>query len=331
MVGNTMVFNMMIICLIKEIRPANYPLTPQGKGQFDWGVSDLQEEDMNDTKIANKTIEALEKKHDKPFFIACGFFHPHLPWYAPQKYFEMVPQKDIIRPEINENDLDDVPLIGKNLVKKGNFSTKVKELNLETSATQGYLASVAYSDAQVGRVLEALDKSPYKENTIVVLISDHGFHLGEKAHWTKGTLWEEATHCVMMFDVPGMTKPKGETNAYVSLQDLYPTMADLCKFEKPSHVDGKSLVTLLNKPSSTWKSTAYTAFSSTNISVRTEKFRYIRYLDNKEELYDCSIDPHEWNNEVNNAKYQTELEKLRTLVPPLSEMVIPVSSKKGKK
>ncbi|MCK5173661.1 MAG: sulfatase-like hydrolase/transferase, partial [Planctomycetes bacterium] len=191
-----------------------------------------------------------------------------------------------------------------------------------------YLATTAYADAQIGRVLDALDKSPYRDNTIVVFMTDHGFHLAEKSHWQKGTLWEEATHCLLMFRVPGLTKAGGKCERCVSLQDVYPTLAQLCEIEPPGYIDGRSLIPLLKKPDAKWKSTAISALYDRYVSIRTEQFRYTRYSDSEEEFYDCAKDPHEWTNQIGNPEYATEIRKLRASVPAISEMAPPMPSKK---
>jgi len=313
--------------------PPNAPLTPVGKGEQDWGSTHLREEEMHDTMYADAAIKQLQKKHDKPFLIACGLFHPHMPWYVPQKYFDMFPLDEVTTPELMENDLDDVPPLGRAVTAgKSKFVEQVLEHGLHKQGVQGYLATTAYADAQIGRVLDTLDKSPYRDNTIVVLMTDHGFHLGEKSHWQKGTLWEEATHCLLMFRVPGLTKAGGTSERFVSLQDVYPTLAELCGIDPPSYIDGHSLVPLLKKPDAEWKSTAISALYDRYISIRTEEFRYIRYLDDQEEFYNCAKDPHEWTNQIGNPEYATEIKKLRASVPTLSEMSPPMlSKKKGKK
>jgi arylsulfatase A-like enzyme len=252
-----------------------------------------------------------------------------MPWYVPQKYFDMFPLDEVTTPEILGNDLDDVPPLGKAVTAgKSKFVEKVLEHGLHKQGVQGYLATTAYADAQIGRVLDALDESPYRDNTVVVFMTDHGFHLGEKKHWQKGTLWEEATHCLLMFRVPGMTKAGGRSERCVSLQDVYPTLAETCGIGSPSYLDGRSLVPLLKKPDAEWKSTAISALYDRYISIRTEGFRYIRYCDDQEEFYDCDKDPHEWTNQMGNPEYATEINKLRASVPSLAEMSLPMPSKK---
>lgn len=312
--------------------PPNAPLTPVGRGEQDWGPTHLREDQMRDTTYADAAIKQLQRKHDRPFFLACGLFHPHMPWYVPQKYFDMFPLEEVTTPQIKADDLDDVPPLGRAVTAgKSRFVASVLEHGLHKQAVQAYLATTAYADAQMGRVLEALEKSPYRDNTIVVLISDHGFHLAEKSHWQKGTLWEEATHSLMMWRVPGMTRAGGVSERFVSLQDIYPTLAELCRIDPPEYVDGRSLAPLLKQPDAPWQSTAISALYDRYISIRTERFRYIRYNDDQEELYDCAEDPHEWVNQIGNVRYTNAIETLRSAVPALAEMALPVPSKKGRR
>ena len=317
----------------RDPSPPGSPLTEVGSGEQDWGPIHLAEEDMNDTQGANRAIAQLQRKHDKPFFIAYGSFNPHMPWYVPQKYFDMYPVDEIILPEIKKNDLNDVPELGRELtLGSGKFVDAVMEHDLLKEAVQGYLATTTYADTQMGRVLDALENSPYKDNTIVVFLSDHGFHLGEKHHWQKATLWEEATHTLMMMRVPGMTPDEGGVCLrFVSLQDIYPTLVELCGLQAPDYLDGRSLVPLLKNPNAEWKSTAITGLTSKQgpnwlpyITIRNEKGRYIRYKQGQEEFYDNSKDPHEWTNQIDNPDYAGIIQELRNAVPPISEMATPL-------
>ena len=173
----------------RDPAPPGAPLTPVGRGEQDWGPIHLAEADMNDTRNADATIAQLQREHDKPFFIAFGTFNPHMPWYVPQKYFDMFPMDEVTTPRLLKNDLDDVPPLGVAVTAgKRRFVDSVLEHGLHKDAVQAYLATTAYVDAQMGRVLDALDRSPHQDNTIVVFLSDHGFHLGEKHHWQKATL-----------------------------------------------------------------------------------------------------------------------------------------------
>jgi choline-sulfatase len=314
----------------RDPNPPGAPFLPFTRGEQDWGPTHLPEEKMNDTSYADAAIAQLQRKHDRPFFVACGLFHPHMPWYVPQKYFDLFPLDEVTTPEILPNDLDDVPPLGVKITAgKSKFVQQVLANGLHKQAVQAYLATTAYADAQLGRVLDALEQSPYRDNTIVVMLSDHGFHLGEKNHWQKSTLWEEATHCLLMFRVPGRTPAGGRCERFVSLQDVYPTLAELCGLKPPRPLEGRSLAPLLQQPDADWRSTAITAFSDRFISIRTEQFRYIRYRDDQEELYACSKDPHEWHNQAANPAYAAVLAELRAAVPPLAQMARSLPSKRG--
>lgn len=306
----------------RDPNPPGAPFLPFTRGEQDWGPTHLAEEEMNDSKYADAAIEQLAKKHDRPFLVACGVFHPHMPWYVPQKYFDMFPLDEVAIPPILASDLDDVPALGEAITKgKAKFVDQVMEHGVHKEGVRAYLAATAYADAQMGRVLDALERSKYRDNTIVMLMSDHGFHLGEKHHWQKSTLWEEATHCLLMFRVPGTTQAGGQCERFVSLQDVYRTLTDLCGLETPDYVAGRSLVPLLEQPNAAWESTAITAFGDSYITIRNEQFRYIRYRDGQEEFYDCSNDPHEWTNQISSPAFASAIESLRSKVPSLNEMV----------
>lgn len=279
----------------------------------DWGLTHLKETEMNDTLVADTAIEALRMPHDKkPFFIACGLFHPHMPWYVPKKYFDLYPLDEIVLPPIKEDDLDDVPESGRNLVS-GTYATALEHKQYR-KGVQAYLATTTYADAQMGRVLDALENSPHKDNTLVVLLSDHGFHVGEKHHWQKGTLWEEGTNVLLTFRVPGLTKPKQVCRRPVSLMDLYPTLAELAGLQAPDYVYGHSLVPLLKNAKAPRDHPVLTAYRE-HVSIRTDRHRLIRYADGSTELYDRAEDPAEWTNQTDNPKYQAIRNQLAKRLP----------------
>lgn len=305
----------------RDPRPPGAPVQSVGKGEQDWGPIHLAEEEMNDTGGANRAIATLEQEHDKPFFLVYGTFNPHMAWFVPQKYFDMFPIDEVRTPKLNTKDFDDIPPLGDDVVGgKRKFTQSVLDAGLHKSAVQAYLATTAYVDVQHGRVLDALARSPYKDKTIVIFISDHGFHLAEKDHWQKGTLWEEATNSMLLCRVPGMTKPGGVTERCVSLQDLYPTLLDLCDLPRPAHVDGKSLVPILKNPKVDWQSTAISYLYDQYASIRTAQLRYIRYKGGQQELYDHGEDPHEWTNEADNPEYAEALKRLASQLPATDEM-----------
>ena len=206
-----------------------------------WGSLDLPDEAMPDSMMVDYMIRQLNKEHDKPFYLGVGFQKPHMPWSVPKKYFDMYPLDEIPTPTVNENDLDDLGPQGRNVAGGHTHEYMLKTDNWK-KAIQGYLATCTYTDAQVGRLMEAFDKSAYKDNTIIVLWSDHGWHLGDKNHWKKFALWEETTHVPMLIVAPGITRPEQKCDRVVGSIDLYPTLLDLCGFEPNNTLDGQSLV-----------------------------------------------------------------------------------------
>lgn len=307
--------------------PPNAPFLNFTRGEQDWGVTHLKETEMNDTRYVDAAIERLNASHEKPFFIACGLFHPHMPWYIPQKYFDMYPLDEVVMPPYQKDDLGDIPPLGQSLTDgKSKFVQQVIENKVYKEGVRAYLATTTYADTQVGRLLKALENSDYKDNTIVVFASDHGFHLGEKNHWQKGTLWEEATHSLLMIRIPRITNPGSFCKRFVSLQNIYPTLNELCQLDVT--VSGRSLVPLLHDPDSEWNSTAISAYGNRYVSIRTKDFRYIRYQSDQEELYNYSSDPHAWTNIVKDPKYSQVLNSLRNRVPPFKQMSLPLIRKK---
>jgi arylsulfatase A-like enzyme len=282
---------------------------------FDWGAVDGDDDSMGDWKIANWAASELQKKHDKPFFLAPGFIRPHLPWYAPKKYFDMYPLESIVLPKVKEDDLDDIPQVGRHLATRSGDHKKVIEYGQWKQAVQGYLASITFTDACVGRVIDALDKSEYRDNTVVALWSDHGWHLGEKLHWRKFALWEEATRNPMMWVVPGMTKPGGQCHRTVDYMNIYPTLVELCGLSRKDGLEGVSMAPLLKDPAAKWDRPALTTYQRGNHSVRSERWRYIRYHDGSEELYDHNSDEMEWNNLAGRPEHAKVKQELARWLP----------------
>jgi arylsulfatase A-like enzyme len=278
---------------VPEKRPANgMPRT----AHFDWSPLDVPDSEMGDSKTADWAIGELNKKHDKPFFLACGFYRPHLPWYVPRKYFDLYPADKIALPNVKDDDLDDVPTVGRNYATRSGDHKKVIEHGQWRKAVQGYLASISFADACVGRVIDALEKSAHARNTIVVLWSDHGWSLGEKLHWRKFALWEEATRNVLIMSAPGVTNPGTKCDRTIDSIHIYPTMNELCGLKPKSDLEGKSFAALLKNPAGKWDMPAITTYERNNHSVRSERWRYIRYRDGGEELYDHINDELEWTN-----------------------------------
>jgi arylsulfatase A-like enzyme len=188
---------------------------------------------------------------------------------------------------------------------------------------QGYLAAIAYLDMNVGRVLDAFEKSPTRTNTIVVFWGDHGWHLGEKEHWRKFALWEESTRAPLIWIAPGVTKPGGVSDRPVDFMSIYPTLCDLAGVAKPDYVEGNSLRPLLTNPKAAWTNAAITTYRRNNHAIRTERWRYIRYSDGGEELYDHTKDEFEWNNLANSAEFEPVKKELAARLPAINKPGIP--------
>ncbi len=277
--------------------PSGRPLNGiKNAAHFDWGPVAVSDGAMGDAKVVDWAETFLRKKHDAPFFLAVGLYRPHLPWYVPEKYFAAHPPETVTLPRVPEDDLEDVPAAGRKMARPRGDHRRVTQTNNWRRAVSGYLASVAFADAMVGRLLAALDASEYGKNTIIVLWGDHGWHLGEKEHWRKFALWEEATRVPLIVAAPGVTTAGTRCARTVSLLDLYPTLLDLAGIAPLVELEGRSLVPLLRNVEAKWDRPVVTTHGRGNHAVRSERWRYIRYADGSEELYDHDGDPGEWRN-----------------------------------
>ena len=282
----------------------NMPAFENMYGDFDWSPIDMEDEETGDFQSVDWVIRQLEREHDRPFFLAAGIYRPHVPWYVPRKYFDMFPLESVELPRILESDLEDIGERGRDLAYRGgNYHRHILEAGQWRKAVQGYLASIAYADAMVGRLLDALEASPHADNTIVVLWSDHGWQLGEKQHWRKFALWDNVARVVLMIRspegigaLPGGSADGGRSPGITSLMDVFPTLVDLAGLPEKDGLDGRSLVPLLKNPAAEWDHHAITTYDFSEYSIRTERWRYIRYIDGSEELYDHHNDPEEWTN-----------------------------------
>lgn len=273
------------------------------------------ESDHPDNVTAEYAMEQLARNYEKPFFMAYGLYKPHNPWTAPKRFFDMYPLDKVELPPVLEADWDDLPPIAKEWAEDPVDFEHLKKNGQWKAVVRSYLACISFMDWNLGRILDALEKSRYTENTIVCLFADNGFHLGEKKHFTKFALWEQTTHVMQMWRVPGLTNKGKECHRTVTLQDIYPTLNELCGFSSPKQkLDGRSLAALLKNPEAVWNYPALTTFKEGNQSIRTEKFRYIRYNDGEEELYDEEADPREWKNLAKEPGRKALLDSFRKLL-----------------
>ncbi|MEO6477607.1 sulfatase-like hydrolase/transferase [Luteolibacter sp.] len=278
------------------------PAVPSGQSDGVGGIKfaplDCKDEELEDWRIVNYTIDQLGKSHDKPLFLACGIHKPHLPWNVPRKYYDMHPLDQIVLPPhlAPGVDLSDVPPFGRKMALAIPDQAQIVKAGRWKDAVQGCLAAISYTDMLVGRLLDALDQSPMKDNTIICFWSDHGWNLGEKDHWRKFALWEETTRSPLLWVVPGVTSPGTVCERTVDLMSVYPTLCDLCGIDTPAHVQGTSIRTLLQTPAAPWDTPAVSTYTLNCHAVRDEGWRYIRYRNGDEELYDETADPNEWNN-----------------------------------
>ena len=278
---------------------------------FDWSGIDADASETADTRLAAWAGEYLSKKHNRPFFLAVGFYRPHLPWYAPQENFDLFPPDSTELPSTLDGDIDDVP---ESALRSFRDHENVTSHGEWQKAVAGYLACINYADTNVGRVLRALEEGPNADNTIIVVWSDHGWQLGEKRQWRKFTLWERSARVVMMMAGPGVPARNRKSGRTVELLDLYPTLVDLCGLPKRPELDGRSLRPLLANPDATWNKPAITSLAPNRASVRTERWRYSRYQDG-EELYDHSSDPMEWTNLASVPEHAATKARLAGLLP----------------
>ena len=287
--------------------------------QADWGpcLPGVTVDDHPDGITANWATKKLrEEKLQEPFFLGAGIFEPHLPNYAPQEYFDRFPLEKIELPEgFRENDLDDVPAAHARMAHNP-WLKRIRAMGQWKPAIQGYLACTAMVDDLIGQMIEALEKSKYADNTIIVLWSDHGFQLGEKERWSKYSLWERATRVNLIWVAPGVTRPGSTCNRPVNLLDIYPTLASLTGSKPPrNQLEGNDLTALMRNPTAAWSQTSLTTFGYKNYGVRSERHRYIVYADGSEELYDHANDKWEWNNLAADPRYAEVKLEMRKGLP----------------
>lgn len=299
-----------------QMRPPDEVIYPEGvdnenrpggmPGWWTWGPIDAPDEKMSDYHLVEWASYELNRFQKEPFFLAVGTWKPHDPWEIPQKYFDMYPLEDVVLPEVKENVLEDKFDHGRRYIHQW-----VLENDQWEKIVQSYAAAITFTDAMIGRLLDGLERSPYADNTIVILWSDHGMHMGEKENFEKFSLWELSTRVPFLIKAPGVTQPGSVSDQPVSLMDIYPTLVELTGFEIPDHLDGNSLVPLMHDPDTETEPVISSYRFSPNPNwhigplydpvightVRSKNYRYIYYTGiGLEELYDHQEDPNEWYN-----------------------------------
>lgn len=283
-------------------------------------IDNVEEQAFGDHLVADWAIEQLNRNFDKPLFLAVGLFRPHIPWEVPKRWFDLYPIDSIQLPEIQRGDLKDSHDHGRR-----HWHKWVEDNDQWSKLMQGYLASISYVDHQLNRILDGLESSPKAKNTIIVLWSDHGFHIGEKENWEKFALWNQTTRVPLFVSLPARYKKSGfssqaRTNQPVTLTDIYPTLCDLAMISTPNQCSGNSFVEQLRNPASVRSHPALTSFyfhreSEASHAISGTRFRYIQYGNGFEELYDLQNDPNEFINQIDNQNFTSIKNKLKNSIP----------------
>ena len=322
----------------QPMRPQKYPpnklnQAPRyGSRNTDWGEWPPRVEDSIDFQTADYCVKTLRQPRDQPLFLACGIFKPHSPFFAPQAYHR--PYQNLPQPVRREDDWSDRPAGAARLMRskkwfwQGMMNVESQRPGAYADFLRAYTACAAFADAQIGRVLDAWENSPRRDNTVVVFWSDHGFHLGEKDHIEKFALWEKSTRVPLIVVAPQVGRAGSRCRKPVDLTAIYPTLLELCGLPADSQCDGASLTPLLRDPQAAVERPALMTYLPGNHAVRSERFRYIRYADGSEEFYDHRNDPHEWRNLAGASRWREVIEDHRKWLP--KKQAAPVADKKRK-
>ncbi len=294
--------------------------------QTDWGVFPERDDQMPDYKTADWAVSQLSEidTTEKPFLLVAGFHRPHVPFYVPERWFQRYPLDQITLPKVLKDDLSDVSLTGIRVHELPRYpqpeflhANGDEQLRL---VTQAYLACTTFVDAQVGKLTQALATSSHAQDTIIVLMSDHGYHLGEKGRVSKHSLWEESTRVPMIVVSPDGNRERA-IDEPVGLIDIYPTLIDMCGLPEKEELSGHSLVPLMTGDDTEWRSSILCNYGRGNYSLRGKRYRYIQYDDGSAELYDHKNDPNEWRNLLNGesaADYSDVIERFQEQLPKAS-------------
>ncbi len=291
-----------------------------GRTSTDWGAYPEADSMMPDHKSVNWAIERLSQEYEKPFFMAVGFLRPHVPLYVPQKWFDLHPVDNLEMTPYKSDDLNDLPSVAHLINDLPMMPTTewAIENNEWANIIQAYLACISFVDYELGRLLDALEKSQYAGNTVIVLWSDHGYRMGEKGTFAKHALWETATNAPLIFAAPNL--PKGKViDTPAEMLSIYPTLLDLCALPAYDRNEGPNLVPeMTGKDSEMYERTAITTFGMNNHGLRTSEYRYIRYEDGGEELYEHKSDPNEWYNIAGEPGNAEVIEGLKKYLPAIN-------------
>ncbi|MEO0514388.1 MAG: sulfatase [Planctomycetota bacterium] len=316
---------------IADERPVHgIPNLPEEKGYhriaFDWGPTKGNDQTKTrDHRAASWGAEQLNTRDfaDKPFFMAIGFTQPHLQWYVPQKYFDLYPLDEVVLPKTLADDRDDiVDDNGRPLYHKSTTWARMEAFDKHKEAVRAYMAAITFVDECVGVLLDGLANSPHAENTIVMLWSDHGWHLGEKQRYGKTLLWQESCRVPLMVKVPGVTSGFQRSEGLVNLIDMYPTLVELCGLPPNPQNDGRSFAALVHQPDLEWNEPTLTTYGYGNHRIYDGRFSFITYRGG-EELYDHQADPMEWVNQAHNPEFVEVKNRLKAYLPPANEPEAP--------
>jgi iduronate 2-sulfatase len=282
-------------------------------GTLSWLAAEGSDQEQTDGIGATEAIGMLKQyaEQEQPFFLAVGFYRPHTPFVSPKKYFQLYPRDQIRVPQISAGYLETIPKPARLSLTRKKYQVNLAD-DLARQAIQAYYASITFVDAQVGRVLDALDETGLADNTIVVFTSDHGYHMGEHGHWQKTTLFENATHVPLIIATPNSKDAGQSTRSLAEMVDFYPTLAELCDLPSPDYLSGVSLAPVLKNREAQPRKSALTQYMG-GYSLRTARYRYTQWGPNGQdgaELYDHQSDPEELINLVSQPEHAPTVKRL---------------------
>lgn len=301
--------------------PPKESLPLNGIGKHDWGAFPDRREEMEDWQLAGWAADFLATPQSRPFFLACGIVKPHTPWYVPKEYFDLFPHNRISIPDLAADESAGLPEIVREKLPK----TTVPLVERRKELIAAYLAASRYADDCVGRILDGLEKGPHRENTLVVICGDNGYQFGEKNNWSKGRLWEGSAQVPLVMAGPGIAEGQVSSRP-VSLLDIYPTLVELAGLPANPVLEGVSIARLLRDATAPWDRPALTTAGFKNHALRSERWRYIRYADGSEELYDHDRDPLERANLAAKPEFAAIKESLKVWLPKQDEPRTPTRS-----